>query len=76
MARNKTIEIDIRETSKNKGDVVDLELVAKKKVISTIHQESPDQKVSILMASGKKRTAQTIDEAIEAVIAEYNLHDL
>lgn len=31
MARNKTIEIDIRETSKNKGDVVDLELVAKKK---------------------------------------------
>lgn len=76
MARNKTIEIDIKETSKNKGDVVDLELVAKKKVIGTIHQESPDQKVSILMASGKKRTAQTIDEAIEAVIAEYNLHDL
>jgi len=29
-----------------------------------------------LRASGKKRTAQTIDEAIEAVIAEYNLHDL
>ena len=76
MARNKTIEIDIRETSKNKGDVVDLQSVAKKKVIGTIHQESPDQKVSILMASGKKRTAQTIDEATEAVIAEYNLHDL
>lgn len=77
MARkNKPIEVDIRETDKNKGNVTDLEVVVKKKVIGKIRQEEGDRQVSVEMSSGKKRQVGSIDEAIETVIAEYNLHDL
>lgn len=77
MARkNKPIEVDIRETSKNKGQVTDLEVVVKKKVIGTIHQDTPDSQVDVQMSSGKKRQVQTVDQAIEVIISEYNLHDL
>lgn len=77
MARkNKPIEVDIRETDKNKNNVTDLEVVVKKKVIGTIHQEDGDRLVSVEMSSGKKRQVNSVDEAIETIIAEYNLHDL
>lgn len=77
MARkNKPIEVDIRETDKHKGDTTDLEVVVKKKIIGTIHQEANDRHVSVEMSSGKKRQVASVDEAIETIIAEYNLHDL
>lgn len=77
MARkNKPIEVDIRETNKNKNNVTDLEVVVKKKVIGTIHQKDGDRQVSVEMSSGKKRQVTSVDEAIETIIAEYNLHDL
>lgn len=77
MARkNKPIEVDIRETDKNKNNVTDLEVVVKKKVIGTIHQADGDRLVSVEMSSGKKRQVSSVDEAIETIIAEYNLHDL
>ena len=77
MARkNKPIEVDIRETDKSKNNVTDLEVVVKKKVIGTIHQEDGDRLVSVEMSSGKKRQVNSVDEAIETIIAEYNLHDL
>lgn len=74
--RNKSIEVEIRETDQNKSQVTDLEVVVKKKVIGKIHQDSADAQVSVEMSSGKKRHVRSIDEAIEAVISEYNLHDL
>lgn len=77
MARkNKPIEVDIRETDKSKNNVTDLEVVVKKKVIGTIHQVDGDRLVSVEMSSGKKRQVNSVDEAIETIIAEYNLHDL
>lgn len=77
MARkNKPVEVDIRETNKNKENVTELEVVVKKKVIGKIRQEEGDRQVSVEMSSGKKRQVGSIDEAIETVIAEYNLHDL
>lgn len=74
--RNKSIEVEIRETDRNKGQVTDLEVVIKKKVIGTIHQDSAEGPVSVSMSSGKNRQVKSIDEAIEVVISEYNLHDL
>lgn len=74
--RNKSIEVDIRETKHHTEDVVDLEVVVKKKIIGTIHHEPGQRQVIVETTSGKKRQVNSVDEAIEAVIAEYNLHDL
>lgn len=77
MARkNKPIEVDIQETSKHSNDVTDLDVIINKKVIGHIFQEKDSRQVEITMSSGKKRQVNSVDEAIETIIAEYNLHDL
>lgn len=74
--KNKAVEVDIIETDRHKGDQVDLEVKVKKKTIGQIQKPSGQSQVSALMSSGKKRQVKSVDEAIQAIIAEYNLHDL
>lgn len=72
--RNKNIEVEIRETSKNTDTVTDLEVLVKNKVIGTVHQE-PEGQAAVHYKSEKEITAKTVDEGIQMIIAEYNLHD-
>ncbi|OJF92155.1 DUF2969 family protein [Alkalibacterium sp. f15] len=72
--RNKQIEVEINETKNNTDAFTELELVVKKKVIGTLQQEG-DSLVGVEFKSGKKRTAQSIDEGVQMIIEEYNLHD-
>jgi len=74
--KNKAVEVEISEGKNNKGDRVDLEVNVKNRTIGTIEQLPDDKQVTIKLASGKERKAQSVDEAIQALIAEYNLHDL
>lgn len=74
--KNKAVEVEINEGKNNKGDRVDLEVNVKNRTIGTIEQLPDDKQVTIKLASGKERKAQSVDEAIQALIAEYNLHDL
>lgn len=72
--RKKQIEVELIETKNNTDTFTDLELVVRKKVIGKLQQEK-DGPVSVELKSGKKRTAQTIDEGMHMIIEEYNLHD-
>ncbi|SDK95133.1 DUF2969 family protein [Alkalibacterium thalassium] len=71
---NKQIEVEINETAKNTKDYTELELVVRKKVIGKIMQKS-NGPVTVEFKSGKKRTARSVDEGIQLIIEEYNLHD-
>ncbi|PRY79335.1 DUF2969 family protein [Alkalibacterium olivapovliticus] len=72
--RNKNIEVEINETENSKGNYTELELVVRKKVIGKIMQKE-DGPVSVEFKTGKKRTARSVDEGVQLVIEEYNLHD-
>ncbi|EXJ24057.1 hypothetical protein ADIAL_0437 [Alkalibacterium sp. AK22] len=72
--RNKQIEVEINETKKNTADYTELELVVRKKVIGKIMQKA-DGPISVEFKTGKKRTARSIDEGIQLIIEDYNLHD-
>lgn len=72
--RNKNIEVEIQETKKNSTSYTELEVVVKKQVIGTISQPEGEQ-ATVVFKSGKSRTVKTVEEGIQTVIAEYNLHD-
>lgn len=72
--RNKNIEVEINEMENSKGNYTELELVVRKKVIGKIMQKE-DGPVSVEFKTGKKRTARSVDEGVQLVIEEYNLHD-
>lgn len=73
--RNRQIEVEINETKNNTDDFTELELVVKKKVIGRLQQEG-DSLVNVEFKSGNKRTAQSIDQGVQMIIEEYNLHDV
>lgn len=72
--RNKHIEVEINETTNNTDSFTEYELVVRKKVIGKLQQEG-DGLVNVEFKSGKKRTAHSIDEGVQMLIEEHNLHD-
>lgn len=72
--KNKQIEVEINETQNNTDTFTEYELVVRKRVIGKLQQEG-DGLVNVEFNSGKKRTAQSIDEGVQMIIEEYNLHD-
>lgn len=72
--RNKQIEVEINETANNTDTYTEYELVVRKKVIGKLQQEG-DGLVNVEFKSGKKRTAQSMDEGVQMIIEEHNLHD-
>ena len=72
--RKMQIEIERNETKNKTKDFTEVELIIRKKVIGTLQQEK-DGPVAVELKSGKKRTAQSIDEGVQMIIEEYNLHD-
>lgn len=72
--RNKNIEVEIRETANQSDSLTELEVLVNNKVIGTVRQPQ-DEQVAVMYKSEKEMTAKTIDEGIQVIIAEYNLHD-
>ena len=72
--RNKNIEVEINETTNNTENFTEYELVVRKKVIGKLQQDG-DGPVSVTFKSGNKRKAHSIDEGVQMIIEEHNLHD-
>lgn len=74
--KNKPVEVEIIETNEHKGNNVDLEVKVKKKTIGILKQAEDDKLVNVTLPSGKTLNVGSVDEAIQSIVAEYNLHDL
>lgn len=74
--KNKNIEVEINETSQNKNGRTDLEVLVKNKRIGTVQKDVEDKFFTAQSNSGGERKVSTVDQAIQAIIEAYNLHDL
>lgn len=75
MARkNRTEEVEIIEGKLNSDDVTDLEVLVNDQSIGKIYQAEDDRQIQVSYMNGKKGSAISIEEAVRAIIAEYNLH--
>lgn len=72
--RNKNIEVEINEVAGSSKNTTELELLVRKKVIGKVYHQD-EEAVTVEFKSGKKRKASSVDEGIQLIIEEYNLHD-
>lgn len=71
--RNKKSEIVVKEGPNNKEDFTEFELFIHKDKIGTI-QQPKGAEVTLFTKNGKKAKAKNVDEAINQLIMDYNLH--
>ena len=75
MARKKKQEeISIVEGKLDSDTVTDLQVMAKDDLIGEVFQEEEDRQFQVKFANGRKGSALSIEDAVQAIIAEYNLH--
>lgn len=75
MARKKRTEEVSIVSGKLASDVVtDLEVLVRDEKIGEIFQDEDDRQIQVTYMNGKKGSAISIEEAVRAIIAEYNLH--
>lgn len=75
MARKKKKqEVSIVETSKDSDVVTDLQVLVGDEVIGEIHQGEEDRHFQVTNVQQKKGTALSIEDAVETIIADYNLY--
>lgn len=75
MARkNKNEEVSIVATKKDSEVVTDLQVMIKDKLIGEIYQSEDDRQYQITFMNKRKGTAVSIEDAVQAIIADYNLH--
>ena len=75
MARKKKQEeISIVEGKLDSDTVTDLQVMAKDDLIGEIFQDEEDRQFQVKFANGRKGSALSIEDAVQAIIAEYNLH--
>ena len=72
---NKKIEVEIRETANNKEGFVELALSAGKQEIGLIQQEE-GKSVTVITHSGAESKAKSVDEGINQLLMDYNLHHM
>ncbi|MBM6615729.1 DUF2969 family protein [Desemzia sp. RIT804] len=71
--RNKKSEVVIQETSNNTDSFTELELFIHKDKIGTI-QQPKGEAITTINKNGNEAKAKNIDEAINNLIMDYNLH--
>lgn len=75
MARKKKQEeISIVEGKLDSDTVTDLQVMAKDDLIGEVFQDEEDRQFQVKFANGRKGSALSIENAVQAIIAEYNLH--
>lgn len=75
MARkNKIEEVSIVAGSRDSDTVTDLIVQVKDQVIGEIFQDEGDRHIQVTYKNGRKGSAISIEDAVQSIIAEYNLH--
>ncbi len=75
MARNKKAEIEIRETENDTENYTEVEVFESDRSIGII-SELDDGNFEAIYLNGAKRKLSTLEEGVEYIIREYNLHDM
>lgn len=76
MARkNKNEEVSIIETKLDSDTVTDLEVLIGDKKVGSIHQGEEDRQIEVTLNNGQKARAISIEDAVQAILADFNLHN-
>lgn len=76
MARkNKNEEVSIIETKLDSDTVTDLEVLIGDKKVGSIHQGEEDRQIEVTFNNGQKTRAISIEDAVQAILADFNLHN-
>lgn len=72
---NKKIQVEVKETPNNREGFVELELYVNDEKIGQLQQEE-GQTVTVKTNSGTESKVRTVDEGINKLIMDYNLHQM
>lgn len=72
---SKKIQVEVKETAKNKEGFVELALYVNQEQIGMIQQEE-GKPVTVLTNAGTESKAKSIDEGINNLLMDYNLHQM
>lgn len=72
---NKKIQVEVKETPNNREGFVELELYVNEEKIGRLQQEE-GQAVTVTTNSGTESKVRTVDEGINKLIMDYNLHQM
>lgn len=72
---NKKIQVEVKETPNNKEGFTELELYVNDDKIGKL-QQVEGQSVIVTTNSGTESKVRTVDEGINKLIMEYNLHQI
>lgn len=76
MARKKkNEEVSIVATKQDSDTVTDLEVLLGADVIGKIYQGEEDRQLQVTFNNDQKATAVSIEDAVQAILADYNLHN-
>lgn len=75
MAKKKSFEVEIQPTSKDTPEQTSLELLINGEVVGTIDGIKKNA-FEVVFNSKKMMKVQSVDEAVEFLIREYNLHGM
>ncbi len=76
MARKKkNEEVSIVATKHDSDTVTDLEVLLGDQVIGKIYQGEEDRQLQVTFNNDQKGTAVSIEDAVQAILADYNLHN-
>lgn len=75
MARkNKNEEVSIVATKNDSDVVTDLQVLIGDKLIGEIYQGEGDRHYQLTNVKEQKGTALSIEDAVQSILADYNLH--
>lgn len=76
MARKKkNQEVSIIETPQDSDIITDLQVMIDDKIIGEIYQGEDDRHYQVTNVNKKKGTALSIEDALQSIIADYNLYN-
>lgn len=76
MARKKkSEEVSIVATKHDSDTVTDLEVLLGEQVIGKVFQGEEDRQLQVTFNNDQKGTAVSIEDAVQAILADYNLHN-
>ena len=76
MARKKkNEEVSIVATKRDSDTITDLEVLLGEQVIGKVTQGEEDRQLQVTFNNDQKATAVSIEDAVQAILADYNLHN-
>lgn len=72
---NKKVQVEVKETPNNREGFTELELYVNDEKIGQLQQEE-GQTVTVTNNSGTESKVRSVDEGINKLIMDYNLHQM